>query len=347
MSKKAPSWANRLLCLRNRFMSPEIETQDAEHETRTRAARRISKTIIDTHRQLLLLPDLTPGELINSMLGDLVASCCEVHTTCTVTEVLSNADIRSILPSLRQKCAEAEYQLEAHWAEYIGNAKDRFEAESRLKQFPYHQNYTDLTRLEISALLSVADSLPRRIAFIGSGPLPLSSMFMLDLVNRWQHLRSGSKRHDEFSTNTATILNIDHSRAAITSSSLMVSKLRNGRETDSGIDVNDQDLDTTSCGDLKFLCQEAAVSDLADFDTVFLAALVGQTKREKEQLILRVVSKMTSGSMFVVRTSWGLRTCLYPEVDLATEALAPRLKICSVVHPYNDVVNSVIVAQVR
>ena len=166
--------------------------------------------------------------------------------------------------------------------------------------------------MEVAALLAATNTLPRRTAFIGSGPLPLSSLFMLDLIKQWRHAHFVPQLLDGRADEVTTILNIDHSQAAVDASSLMLSKLQASRETDSGIDVNAHDADTASYGHMSFLCQEASASDLSEFDAVFLAALVGQTQSEKETLLLEIVSKMAPGSILVVRTSWGLRTCLYP-----------------------------------
>ncbi len=100
---------------------------------------------------------------------------------------------------------------------------------------------------------------------------------------------------------------------------------------------------------MEFLCAEATspTKDLAEFDVVYMAALVGISQAEKEGIMLQVVGRMRPGALLVVRSSWGLRTCLYPEVDLATERLLTRLEPCVVVHPYGQVVNSVIVARVK
>ena len=133
------------------------------------------------------------------------------------------------------------------------------------------------------------------------------------------------------------VLNIDHDAAAIAASlklSLALGEAGRGME---------------------FVCAEAAADsavsredqDLGEFDVVYLAALVGMSQAEKEGIILAVVRRMRKGALLVVRSSWGLRTCLYPEVDLATEALLERLEVCVVVHPYGQVVNSVVVARVR
>lgn len=100
---------------------------------------------------------------------------------------------------------------------------------------------------------------------------------------------------------------------------------------------------------MQFICAEASSpsSDLAEFDLVYMAALVGISQAEKEEIMLEVVGRMRKGALLVVRSSWGLRTCLYPEVDLARERLLEKLEICVVVHPYGGVVNSVVVARVR
>lgn len=52
--------------------------------------------------------------------------------------------------------------------------------------------------------------------------------------------------------------------------------------------------------------------DLANFDVVFLAALVGSFQADKEDLLERIVRKMDVGSVLVVRSAHGLRTLLYP-----------------------------------
>ncbi|KXJ89601.1 Nicotianamine synthase [Microdochium bolleyi] len=350
MTSITSSWRYKFAALQRKVNSRAQPLRFGKPEINVSAAVHIVDSIVEAHGQLTTLPSLAPGEPINTILTRLVSTCCEIHAPEVITAVLSTAVVQELLPSLRQLCGESECHLETHWAEYIGNAATTSEARSRLKEFPYQQNYVDLTRLELAALHAATSTLPRRIAFIGSGPLPLSSFFMLDLLQQWLPSQpSNMGRLDEHVDNSPlSILNIDHSRAAIAASSLLISKLRPGRETDSGIDINDpESAVTTVTGEMKFLCEEAGMTDLKTFDTVFLAALVGQTQAEKEHLMLQVVSKMRPGATLVVRTSWGLRTCLYPEVDMTTEALSSRIRVCSVVHPYNEVVNSIIVTQVR
>jgi hypothetical protein len=248
--------------------------------------------------------------------------------------VLSHPDVQACLPSLRQICAQAESCLELHWAERVlaGDPKDPAETLARLKSFPYYENYEDLTRLELCSILSATKTTPRKIAFIGSGPLPLTSLCLLQSLKQNALLTSLSTPDSETGKLAdPVILNVDYDSAAIAASvSLSLALGETGRG-------------------MEFICAEATSpsKDLADFDVVYMAALVGISQAEKEGIILQVVDRMRAGALLVVRSSWGLRTCLYPEVDLATETLLKRLECCVVVHPYGQVVNSVIVARVR
>ncbi|KAK4235197.1 putative nicotianamine synthase [Achaetomium macrosporum] len=329
--------------------------QDQLADARSEKVRWLVQTVTQTHAELLKLPNLRPGKAINQLLGNLVSVCSEIHDRDTVEQVLTHPCIHPLLPSLRQICASAESCLELHWAEHILAGQDQGSQEvlARLKSFPYYANYEELTRLELCAILSATRTAPRRVAFLGSGPLPLTSLCLLQalkekrggpgggdgLVQRMS-VASGSGKgggvqeeggKEEEAEDPVVVLNVDYDEAAIAASlSLCLALGETGRG-------------------MEFICAEAtsAEKDLAEFDVVYLAALVGMSQGEKESIILQVVDRMRQGALLVVRSSWGLRTCLYPEVDLATEMLLKRLEPCVVVHPYGQVVNSVIVARVR
>ncbi|KAK4121253.1 Nicotianamine synthase [Parathielavia appendiculata] len=326
-----------------------VEKPDALHaqlaDSRAEKVRWLVQSIVETHAQLLKLPHFRPGKAINHLLGNLVAVCSEIHDRDIVDKVLSNPNVQGVLLSLRQICAQAESCLELHWAEHIlaGGPQSPDEVLARLKTFPYYENYEELTRLELCAILSATKTPPRRVAFIGSGPLPLTSLCLLQslkhdallarLAPATPHPPNGTAI-DMSVLSPATdplILNVDYDPAAIAASLTLSLALG---ETGSG---------------MEFICAEATSpsKDLAEFDVVYMAALVGMSQAEKEGIILQVVDRMRAGALLVVRSSWGLRSCLYPEVDLATEGLLKKLECCVVVHPYGQVVNSVIVARVR
>lgn len=161
----------------------------------------------------------------------------------------------------------------------------------------------------------------KKITFIGSGPLPLTSWCLLD------EIRKTAGPNDTI----PTISNIDMSPTAIDVSSRLNAALGPWGEG------------------MEFLCGEAGSSSISleDSDVVYIAALVGLSQEDKEEIFLKVVRTMKPGALLVVRSAWGLRTCLYPEVSVNTERLLGVLECCAVVHPFTDVVNSVVVARVR
>ena len=197
-------------------------------------------------------------------------------------------------------CSEAEYLLEMHWAERIAMAPDAGAAAALLESFPYYANYEELTRLEINALLSVEPKLPAKVAFVGSGPLPLTSLQFLWALESGclpgSHPAQGLSYRIGGADGNIELLNIDHDEPAIRTAKALVAKLGpRGR----------------GMGFMNAAAESDAY-DLRRFDAVYLAALVGETQGQKENLLLKVAGKMREGALVVMRTSWGLRSCLYP-----------------------------------
>ncbi|RDA88587.1 hypothetical protein CP532_5895 [Ophiocordyceps camponoti-leonardi (nom. inval.)] len=273
------------------------------------AAETIIDSILEIHGKLLQQPSLGPGEATNQLLSRLVRLCCHIRNAKTVQQVLSNTELLSILPSLQSLCGEAECLLESHWAERIVADIDQ------LDSFPYYDNYKQLARIEFHALCAVGPS-PRRLAFLGSGPLPLTSLCLVHHMNR---AGNGEESY---------VLNVDRDASAISVSHDLFENL--GLKAD-------------------FLCADIGSGevDLTSFDAVYLAALVGASQAEKERLLATVVQRMRPGALLVVRSSWGLRKCLYPELDAAAEAVRRWVDVVLVLHPYGEVVNSIIVARVK
>lgn len=243
-----------------------------------------------------------------------------------------------ILPSLRAICDQAESALEAYWADRILTPSDKQQSKQdahetvfeRLKEFPYYTNYVELTRFELNAIMTAASKVPRKFAFLGSGPMPLTSLCILaalrDHANRvLSHTINGN--HD--AVQLLEIHNIDRDASAIELSENLCQAL--GRHGEG----------------MRFVCDSAGSDgyDLSSFDVVYVAALVGRSPAEKEQVMLSIAGKMKPGALLVVRSAWGLKTCLYGEVDITSRRLTGVLEPCLEAHPYGQVVNSVIVAR--
>ncbi|KAL0475995.1 nicotianamine synthase [Neurospora intermedia] len=291
-------------------------------------AQLIALSILDTHTQLKKLPSYQPGEEINRLLGTLVHTCVQIHPQNIIQQILDFPGLQQMLPSLRTICSEAESCLENHWAERaLALAHQGHETVLKTLQidFPYFQNYVDLARLELSAIRAAlppnATKPLKKITFIGSGPLPLTSWCLLD------EIRKTAGQNDMI----PTICNMDMCPRAIDVSSQLNGALGPWGEG------------------MEFLCGEAGSSSISleDSDVVYVAALVGLSQEDKEEIFLKVVRTMRPGALLVVRSAWGLRTCLYPAVNVTTERLLGVLECCAVVHPFTDVVNSVVVARVR
>jgi nicotianamine synthase len=158
-----------------------------------------------------------------------------------------------------------------------------------LHAFPYHQNYIDLSRLECSTLEGFLSHPPTNVAFIGSGPLPLTSICMLD---RYPNVR---------------VCNIDRDAEALRASQELCSALGNARR-------------------MSFACEDIALpstsgTDWSSFDVVFLAALVGMDTGSKLDILTALAGRMGPGSLVVARSAWGLRGVLYPVGSAVIQAI--------------------------
>ncbi|PFH63095.1 hypothetical protein XA68_18232 [Ophiocordyceps unilateralis] len=279
-------------------------------------ARDFVNDVLSIHNSLKALPDLGPSKSVDDLFGRLVKRCCKIHGKLVVELAMSDESLKSILPSLHSVCSNGEFLLEKHWGEQMARCEGPDEARSILEEFPYYDNYKKLCLFEIMTVYGLGRKF-RNAAIIGSGPLPLTSLFFLDEMKK----EGGEGR----------VLNIDRDSEAIEISKAFRDGLGSRGE---GMSFAQLDINEKS-------------APLETFEVVILAALVGHTQAEKEETIARVVRQMKVGAVLLVRSSWGLRKCLYPEFDASSETFKSLVHVHIVAHPYGDVVNSVIAATVR
>jgi nicotianamine synthase len=174
-----------------------------------------------------------------------------------------------------------------------------------LARFPYYDNYRKLVDLEVHALFGLGYTRLRSAAFIGSGPLPLSAIL---LANRFG----------------LAVDSIDRKPEAHALAVKATDRLGLG----AALRFHRADL-------LEF-------SSLKEFEIVFLAALVGADRAEKRRIVRHLAAHMRPGALLVVRTAHQLRSLLYPHIRLEDlSGFAAKL----VLHPLNEVINSVIVTE--
>ena len=160
-----------------------------------------------------------------------------------------------------------------------------------LLNFNYYQNYVDLTRMELNAIASIALDKPhRKFAVLCSGPLPLTSLCILNALNK-------------SSQGPVSIHNVDRDPWAISSSAELCRRL--------GHDPSTMQF---HCADVKSL-----TLNLYEFDVVYLAALVGISSKQKHDHVLQLVSRMRPGALLMLRSAHSLRGLLYP---------VSRIEIC-------------------
>ncbi|KAI7886958.1 Nicotianamine synthase [Lichtheimia hyalospora FSU 10163] len=267
----------------------------------------IIKRLQQIHSLLVSMPSLAPSDAVNGTFGQLVNLCIGVYPTSTVHSVMNHPLTQSLLPSLRTLASKGEYLLEKTWAQDLArkaheHAKQARNPTSILQEFVYYDNYEQLVKMELHCLLGV-DACLDRVVFVGSGPLPLSSMLLA--------------RHCQF-----PVTNIDYCKEAIHISTRLVHSLQ----------LQDK---------MHFFCGDATEYPFyQDADVVILGALVGANGDVKLSFLDCIAQKMKPGAILLVRSAHALRTVLYPPLD--EDGIPPTLAPLLEMHPQNQVVNSVI-----
>ncbi|KAG2534424.1 hypothetical protein PVAP13_9NG064458 [Panicum virgatum] len=125
------------------------------------------------HAAIAKLPSLSPSPAVDALFTALVAACVPASPV-DVSRLGPGA--RKMREELIRLCSDAEGQLEAHHADALAAFDNPLD---HLHRFPYYRNYVDLSRLEYDLLARHVPGLaPARVAFVGSGPLPFSSLVL-------------------------------------------------------------------------------------------------------------------------------------------------------------------------
>ncbi|GKV01371.1 hypothetical protein SLEP1_g13928 [Rubroshorea leprosula] len=259
--------------------------------------------ICDLYEKISSLESLKPSKDVDMLFTQLVATCKPPNPIDVTTLCVRIQEIRTNLIKL---CGEAEGYLESHFSSILGSFDNPLD---HLSLFPYYDNYLNLSQLEYNILSKHCPNLPKKVAFVGSGPLPLSSIVLASF-----HL-------------TSTYF---HNYDIDPSANSMASKL-----VSSDPDLSKRmKFHTADIMDVK--------EELKEFDAVFLAALVGMDKEEKIRVIDHLAKHMAPGTTLMVRSAHGARAFLYPIVDPCD---LTGFEVLSIFHPTDDVINSVVIAR--
>lgn len=231
------------------------------------------RLILPVIEEIVSLPEdkLRPSSRTNYLFSTLVnLICTDDLKDDTLSAILSHHEIVGYQQQLMQQCSTAEYFLEVNFARQVQSGAKAAE------DFLYYDNYVSLVQFEMESLKMYAGNVSiNRVAVIGSGPLPLTSVEVL------KHLSP-----------SAEIINYDYSMEAVELGTVVVDKKPR-------LFVEHRS------------AAEITAKDLEDVDLVYLAALVGIDKVEKTKIMKHLYDVMRPGSILIARSAIGLKTLVY------------------------------------
>lgn len=257
--------------------------------------------ILSIHRELSSAKDLKPSESINAAFFELVGIVQDTPADHS-KNILDDKEIRLIKDDLRRMSSKAESELELFW---VKNALKSADAEKILKVFPYYPNYIKMTDLEIESMQLCDIHGNHKALFIGSGPLPLSSIMMARKC---------------------------------------------------GISIDNLDMDDEACALSKELIERVGLSgkintikgnildmqDLTGYQTIFIAALAGESEQEKIKIIDHVVARSERNAHIVMRSVSDLGMLLYPEI---TPLHLKDIEVIRRSESPRDIINNIIIGK--
>jgi nicotianamine synthase len=274
----------------------------ADEEAESALVRKISGLAAAIAR----LPSLSPSPEVNALFTDLVTACIP-RSTVDVERL--GPELQRMRAGLIRLCADAEALLEAHYSDMLAAFDNPLD---HLPLFPYFTNYLLLSQLEHGLLARhVPGPPPSRVAFVGSGPLPLSSLVLAS-----RHLPAAAFDNYDICGDAN-----DRARRLVRADAALAARM------------------AFRTSDVAHVTRE-----LAAYDVVFLAALVGMAAEEKARVVEHLGRHMAPGAALVVRSAHGARGFLYPVVD-PEEIRRGGFDVLAVHHPEGEVINSVIIAR--
>ncbi|CAJ2659389.1 unnamed protein product [Trifolium pratense] len=259
--------------------------------------------IMQIHATISKLESLRPSKQVNTLFTHLVKLC--IPPSSIDIETLPQ-EVKTMRESLIKLCGKAEGFLELEFSTFINLTPNPMK---NLTLFPYYGNYVKLANYENKILKENGVVNPNKVAFIGSGPMPLSSIILAT-----HHMES--TQFDNF--------DIDEK----------------ANEVASKIVASDKALEKR----MKFVTQNImeVKEKLGQYDCIFLAALVGMSRGEKIKVLGHIRKYMKEGGILLVRSAKGSRAFLYPIVD---ENDVMDFEVLTIFHPTDDVINSVVLLQ--
>jgi nicotianamine synthase len=259
--------------------------------------------ILNIYEELLSAKNLKPSKNINATFSELVAIVQDTPIEHS-RDILDNIEIRKIQDDLRRMSSRAESELELFWVKNVLKSQN---AEKILKFFPYYSNYEKMSDLEIKSMQLCDVHKGHKALFVGSGPLPLSSIMMARKCG-------------------ISIDNLDMDDESCKLSKELIKKigLSNKIKTIKGNILD--------------------IQDLSNYQTIFIAALAGENDEEKVKIIDHIVARSKTDTHIVMRSVSGLGVLLYPEIS---STHLKNIKVIRRSKSPRDIINNIIIGKIK
>ncbi|KAA8535575.1 hypothetical protein F0562_030578 [Nyssa sinensis] len=232
--------------------------------------------IMQIHASISELESLRPSKQVNSLFTQLV-KLCTLPSSIDITDL--TMEVQVMRESLINLCGRAEGLLELEFSTFLTKIPQPL---NNLNLFPYYGNYVKLANLEYKILKENGVVQPKKVAFVGSGPMPLTSFILA--THQMKSTCFDNFDIDEEANNVAS---------QIVASDAELEKRMKFKTSDI-MEVREQ---------------------LGEYECIFLAALVGMNKEEKVKIIAHIRKYMKEGGVLLVRSAKGARAFLYPVVE--------------------------------
>ncbi|KAF7822523.1 nicotianamine synthase-like [Senna tora] len=276
------------------FQNLNLETQISENLLITQ--------ITQLHASISKLESLKPSKQVNSLFTQLVKLC--ILPSSIDIQALPQ-EVKNMRESLINLCGQAEGLMELEFSTFLAQIPKPL---NNLTLFPYYGNYVKLANMEHRILKENGVVHPKKVAFVGSGPMPLTSIIMAT-----HHLVS--THFDNYDIDEKANEAARRIVATVTESEL---EKRMKFETKDIMEVREK---------------------LGEYDCIFLAALVGMSRDAKVKILGHLRKYMKEGGVLLVRSAKGARAFLYPIVE---EHDLVDFEVLTIFHPTNNVINSVV-----
>lgn len=259
--------------------------------------------ITAVHSGLSHAKSIKPTPVINAHFSSLV-DIVQNSDSVISNKILNNPKIKKIIKELRSISARGEYELERAWANVLVHSKNIWKD---IEQFPYIENYKSMTDYEMKDIDScIAHDTKHRVLFIGSGPLPLSSIYMAKKYN-------------------LMIDNVEIDSHAYSVSRKIIYKLK----LDSHINSIHSDI--------------LDIKDFSKYNLIFVAALAGTDEKEKKSVIRHIKRYSTKGTHIILRSVVDLGNLLYPKI---TQTHLKGLQLIKYGDTHHGVINNIIITKI-